>query len=75
MITSHQAVGGLGLELIELEQVFKVVGLVIVLVLSPTSSAYLLIKSLELMQLEVGLSSLVLEVDYKPFESLVTKCW
>ena len=75
MTTSHQVIEGLYLSLIELEQISEAVGLVIVLVLSPTPSAYLLIKSLELMQLEVGLSSSVLEADHKLFRNLVTKGW
>ena len=65
MTIVYQVIGDLSLGSTELEQVLEVVDLVVALILSPTSSSHLLIESLELMQLEVGLLSLILEADYR----------
>ena len=47
MITSYIAVGGLGLSSLEVEQIVKVVNLVILLFELPTLASYLLRESLE----------------------------
>ena len=62
--TAHPAVGGLGLGSTEMEEVAEALNLIISLQLSPTLPASLLTKSLELLQLEVGVEYLVLETEF-----------
>ena len=75
MTIYHVVVGGLGLGLLEVEQTMEVINLVISLFDSLTPLSYLLKESLEYMQLESGLSKLVLEAKFSLFRKLVTPCW
>jgi len=75
MTTSHIAVGGLGLGLLEIEQTTKAINLVISLFDLPTPSSFLLKESLEYMQLEAGIEKLILETKFEVFGKLVTPCW
>ena len=74
MVTAYPTVAGLGLGLIEYEQVVEVINLFISLYHSPTLLASLLNESLELMQVKVGINTPVLEADYRSFGFLVIKC-
>ena len=75
IVTAHLTVAGLGLGSMEYERVVEVVNLFILLYHSSTPSAPLLNESLELIQVEVGINTLVLEADYRLFSFLATKCW
>ena len=75
MITAHPAIGGLGLDSIEIEQMVESINLFILLYQLAIPMAYLLRESLELMQLESNLDQPVLEVSYKVHSKLVTYYW
>ena len=74
MVTAHPTVAGLGLGLIEYEQAVEAINLFISLYHSPTPSALLSNKSLELMKVDVRINTSVLEVNYQLFGFLATKC-
>ena len=74
MVTNHQTIAGLGLGLIEYEQVVEAINLLISLYHLLTLLALLLNESLELIQIEIRINTQVLEVDYQSFSFLVTKC-
>ena len=67
--------GGLGLGSIEVEQMIEAYNLFIILYLSLTPSTPLLKDSLELMQIETRLDSLVFEENYSDYRYLVTRGW
>ena len=75
MISVHKAVGGLDLGSMEYEQTVEAINLYVSLYKSTTLLANLIKDSLELIQVEVGLDCLVLELDYKKFDHLVTCGW
>ena len=66
---------GLGLGSLEVEQTTEEINLVILLFDSPALLLYLLKESLEYMQLELGLSKLVLEAKFSLFGKLVILYW
>ena len=70
IICAHSKVGGL--ESIEYKHTIEAINLFVFLYQSATPSANLLRDSLELIQVEIGLDSPVLEADYKKFSYLVT---
>ena len=72
MITAPVSIGGLGLHLLEHESL-EAIGLLTLLSLSSMPSAVLIRDSLELLQLEAGVTSLVMEVGYSKFEEYITK--
>ena len=75
MVTAHPAVGRLGLGSLEYEQTIEASNLFLSLYISPTPSSNLLRDSLELMQIKLGLDSLVLEANYTEYGALVTRGW
>ena len=75
IISTHETVEGLGLGSMEYEQIVEAINLFVSLYQSPTPSVYLLHDSLELMQVEVGLNSPVLETGYKKYGYLVSQSW
>ena len=75
VISTHLAVGSLGLGSIEVEQTIKACNLFITLYLSLTLSIPLLRDSLELMKIETMLDSPVFEENYSNYGHLVTRGW
>ena len=73
IITIPASIGDLGLYSLEYESLVEVIGLLTLLSLYLTPSAVLIRDSLELLQLEAGISSLVLETDYSKFEGYIIK--
>lgn len=71
----HPTVGGLGLRLLEFEQIVDALNLFLTLCASPTPSLNAMIDSLELMQIVPGLESPVLETNHAKYGCLVTKGW
>ena len=74
MITVPLSVGGLKLLSIEVQQMVEAIDLFISLYNSQSPAKFLLRDSLELLQLELGLITPVLEENYQMFNDLVTKC-
>jgi hypothetical protein len=64
MITAPASIGGLDLYLLEYQSLVEVIGLLTLLSLSSTPYVVLIRDSLELLQLEAGISLPVLEADY-----------
>ena len=75
MVQSVALIGGLGLPSLEQEQLADIVGLVISLFPLKSPTSYYLKESLELMQIEVGIDTPVLESNYKKYAHLATLCW
>ena len=75
IISISAAIRGLGLSSLETEQVVKVIDLVVSLFKSFTPAMYLLRDSIELLQLESGLITLILESNNSKVSSLLTKYW
>ena len=73
IIITKAIVGDLSLILIESKQMIEAINLCILLFTSPTLSSYLLVDSLELLQLELGLSTPIIEVYYSIFGYYITK--
>ena len=75
MITIQAAVGGLNLISIESKQIIEAINLYVLLFTLLTPSSFLLVDSLELLQLESGLANPVTEVDYSIFRYYIIKGW
>ena len=75
IISAHPTVRGLDLGLIEYEQIVEAINLFVSLYHSATPLALLLYKSLELMQMEVGIDIPILKADYKSFSFLASRSW
>ena len=75
IISALVSIGGLDLYSLEYESLIEAIGLLNSLSLSSMPSLVLIRDSLELLQLEAGISLLVLEVDYSKFRGYVTKGW
>ena len=73
MVTIHSAIGGLGLSSLEYEQTIEDSNLFLSLYISLTLSSNLLRDSLELMKIESGLDSPVLEANYTKYRALITR--
>ena len=73
MITAPVSIEGLGLYSLEQQLLIEVIGLLTLLSLSSMPSVVLIRDSLELLQLEAGISLPVLEADYSKFGGYVTK--
>ena len=73
MVTAYPAVGRLGLDSLEYEQTIEASNLFLSLYISLTLLSNLLRDSLELMQIESGLDSPVLEANYTEYRALVTR--
>ena len=67
------AIGGQGLISLKIEQVLESINLITLLIHSLTPLSLLLQDSLKLLQLETGISTLFLEVDYKTYGLYMTK--
>ena len=67
IIAALSTVGSLGLISIEIEQLLESISLITALIYLSTLYSHLLQDSLELIQLEAKLSTLVLEIDYELF--------
>ena len=67
-------ISSLGLPSIEVEQTIKIIGLVITLLPISVATFFYLKESLELLQLESGLDSPILEVDFDKVSFLTTPC-
>jgi hypothetical protein len=75
MITIPVGFGSLRLPSLEIQQFIEGTDLIISLLNSPTPAKYLLRQSLEVIQLESGLTVPALEESYKVHEFLVTRSW
>ena len=75
MVTAPESIGGLGLPLIETQQIAEAISLILSLYNSPSLAKYLLRESLELLQLESGSVNPVLEENYKKYKGLFTRSW
>ena len=68
-------ISGLGLPSIEVELTIEMIGLVITLLPILVATSFYLKESLELLQLESGLNSTILEADFDKLSFLTTPCW
>ena len=73
MVEAHPTVGEIGLGSLDFEHIVVALNLFLPLYVPPTPSLNLLRDSLELMHIESGLESPVLEANYAEYGCLVTK--
>ena len=74
MALSSPIISDLGLPFLEIEQVIEMIGLVITLFPISVATSFYLRESLKLLQLELGLDSLILEAEFNKI-SLLTIPW
>ena len=76
MTLSSPIISDLGLPFLEIEQVIEMIGLVITLFPISVATSFYLQESLELLQLESGLDSTILEAEYpNPNRSIAFKIY
>jgi len=74
MATSSSIIRDLGLLLLEVEQAVEMISLVMSLLPSSVVTSFYLRESLELLQLESGIDSPILEADFDKLSFLTTPC-